>query len=935
MMTKKLTLVFLVIVTLSIGAYVQAAPPQVVCVPFANPDQPGLFVAHDTWSGREISLKGTAHDPDGDATLATYEWDFGDGSPPETGSVTDPYAIEARHIYTGSIGDLFVARLTVTDTSSETGSDDYLIQIGDGTDIKIQVNVAIDEGLWRLHKDQVRGTLPDSAPFGFWPYAEPGETWTRTSGTPGDIIGLWSRTEDGTLRELTFNPDGSMSYIEYGLDCGSGPATYTASGTYSYEPAINYLTINFSTSDFECEGPEVGIEERFAISSITSTELILHDNWTVAATAACTEAFEIQGSLPAGDPDEDPYVETVQRGLNTLFSLMVSLPVDQDPVLCPLGDPDVNDNDHGILCYTDFGRSMYEHGMALMAVTSSGCPGCTAATGIPGVVGETYLTIAQDMVDYLAYTQTDPHTGDFRGGWRYEGNDTNSDNSVSQWPVIGMESAEVNFGSAGLLVPQFVKDELSSWIDYIQNDISGGSGYTFPDVMVNIAKTGGLLCEMKFVGDTYSSTRAQNAIEFIHSNWDSDPEHFPLNSYYAYYSVMKGFRLLGIETVNPVNDPAGFNWYYDPSKGYAHYIVNDQETDGAWDWGMYSMHPLTSAWALLTLQKTVVSPGPVAKAGPDVPCHPPTIEICFDGTASYHADPAREIVEYSWDFGDGSPAVQGPIVCHAFPAVYNPDGSINWESTTKDYEVCLTVTDDSEPSQSDEDYLTVHICLPPWPPVACVDVPQTVCACEDITLDGSCSYDPNGELFPDPGHPWYGEIVSWEWDLDNDGDYDDATGENIMWSSCDVGLHVAGLKVCNNFAECDERDVLINVMDCQATTSVIIDIKPGSFPNSINLGSNGVIPVAILSSEDFDATTVDPDTVALAGANVAVRGKSEKSMAHEEDINDDGYIDLVLQVITENLDPSTFQNGIATLTAETYGGLAVTGEDEVIIVPAE
>ena len=39
---------------------------------------------------------------------------------------------------------------------------------------------------------------------------------------------------------------------------------------------------------------------------------------------------------------------------------------------------------------------------------------------------------------------------------------------------------------------------------------------------------------------------------------------------------------------------------------------------------------------------------------------------------------------------------------------------------------------------------------------------------------------------------------------------------------------------------------------------VTIDIKPGSDPNSINLGSAGVIPVAILSSEAFDATTVDP-----------------------------------------------------------------------------
>jgi len=45
---------------------------------------------------------------------------------------------------------------------------------------------------------------------------------------------------------------------------------------------------------------------------------------------------------------------------------------------------------------------------------------------------------------------------------------------------------------------------------------------------------------------------------------------------------------------------------------------------------------------------------------------------------------------------------------------------------------------------------------------------------------------------------------------------------------------------------------------------VEIDIKPGSFPNSISLGSNGTVPVAILSSSSLDAATIGPSTVALA-----------------------------------------------------------------------
>jgi len=62
--------------------------------------------------------------------------------------------------------------------------------------------------------------------------------------------------------------------------------------------------------------------------------------------------------------------------------------------------------------------------------------------------------------------------------------------------------------------------------------------------------------------------------------------------------------------------------------------------------------------------------------------------------------------------------------------------------------------------------------------------------------------------------------------------------------------------------------------------TVAIDIKPGSYPNPINLGSHGLTPVAILSTLDFDATIVDPETVLLAGAGVATRAKGTKTMTH-------------------------------------------------------
>jgi len=112
-----------------------------------------------------------------------------------------------------------------------------------------------------------------------------------------------------------------------------------------------------------------------------------------------------------------------------------------------------------------------------------------------------------------------------------------------------------------------------------------------------------------------------------------------------------------------------------------------------------------------------------------------------------------------------------------------------------------------------------------------------------------------------------------------------------------------------------------------------IDIKPGSDPNSINLDSNGVVPVAILGSEDFDAAEVNPLTVTLSGAVAKLKGNSGNA-GSLEDVNDDGYLDRVVQVYTEQL-VLTSGDTVAVLNAYTYAGLALTGSDLIRIVPPE
>jgi hypothetical protein len=109
-----------------------------------------------------------------------------------------------------------------------------------------------------------------------------------------------------------------------------------------------------------------------------------------------------------------------------------------------------------------------------------------------------------------------------------------------------------------------------------------------------------------------------------------------------------------------------------------------------------------------------------------------------------------------------------------------------------------------------------------------------------------------------------------------------------------------------------------------AVIDVEIDIKPGSFPNSINPDSNGVIPVAILTTSDFDATTVDASTVEFGPDGAMMIHKN----AHLEDVDGDGDIDMVLHFRTQDTGIADGDTE-ASLSGETFDGQDILGTDSV------
>ena len=141
-------------------------------------------------------------------------------------------------------------------------------------------------------------------------------------------------------------------------------------------------------------------------------------------------------------------------------------------------------------------------------------------------------------------------------------------------------------------------------------------------------------------------------------------------------------------------------------------------------------------------------------------------------------------------------------------------------------------------------------------------------------MDASIFYDSDGD------------ILTYEWDLDSNGEYDDAAGVTKDIPVLEIDSFIVGLRVTDpgGLSDTDTANVAVTAV------SIDIDIKPGSDSTPINPGARGVVPVAVLTTPDFDAATLDPVTVSFAGA-------SPLRWA-QEDVDWDGDVDMLFQFHT-------------------------------------
>jgi hypothetical protein len=318
------------------------------------------------------------------------------------------------------------------------------------------------------------------------------------------------------------------------------------------------------------------------------------------------------------------------------------------------GDPDVNANGYGLDCATPtVERYGYTQGICLMALSSTGTPSRPNDGGLDfdgDGDADTYLELAQDVGEHLAYGQVD--SGARRGGWHYTlANNAAlaADNSVTGYSVLGLAYAE----DFGVNLPDFVKDETDIWVNYIQSG-DGGSGYNAPGVS-NLLRTGNLIFEMTFVdgGAAPATPRFQDALDYIELHWRDANKNpgwgyslVPAD-YQAMYTLMKGLEYSGIDLIDTDGDGVRDNDWFNqdpsasPAQDFASVLVAQQNADGSWPGTChtYGDPSLCQVWALLILEKA--APPPPIRI--EVEKHYSYTNVCFerdnDGDGYFNEDP--------------------------------------------------------------------------------------------------------------------------------------------------------------------------------------------------------------------------------------------------------------------------------------------------------
>jgi hypothetical protein len=746
-------------------AGLSAQVPQANAVPFVASTP---TVPHTSWSGNPVILKGTLTSSAFPAHTFTYDWNPGDGGAHCTGTVSNQYDVECAHTYAGAVGTVFNAILIITDTTNSLvsppsncppaitqGACYYTSLNAPPPNLPVEVNNAIDNGLWYLHTHMNHSTSSFGAPIGNWTGGIAGNADTNGSGDNGpNALDCTAFEVSGFLAtNIPANPYSADVTLclngVFDIMTTRAMAAVTPSGFATFTPDIN--------------GNGIGVEHNGGDANYQTGMLM--DTIAAAGTPnALVPAGTNLGSMVTG-------LGTGPAGAYT-FKDAVFDGVD-DYSFC------ANPGESGFSAAGGWHYTCQETG-GDNSVSQWAAIGIIPARRNFGSDPLNAEVLATDQAWLTSsFTQASPNNGYF--GY--------TSNSPLWGPYAVTPSGLVQLAMDG---------------DGRGTTVSGtnlwDSAETFiRDNFGNPASDGGAGSLKDYYYGMFSFTKSM----LLHDQSQTGLVPTPLTTLQS-LDDPGTCAAPGVPVTAPGSGTGpcypAIDWYEaqsaafggtDPTDGVARTVVGDQLSPGlpgggSWFGQNYvnNQNYFQTAVAIIMLNKTVFQPVPVAcftvnpnhvaSGGP----------VTLDGNCSVDQNPANHLVTWQWDIsGTGAGFTVGPgdprcltASCSKIIANFTlPQGA----SLPYNYPVRLKVTDSANLSATVTG--TVVISSPPNPPNANAGGPYNFCPNTNqvgaliyapFILDGSHSTNPDQGLTD-------GTITAYDWDYSCSGTFTSAHGSQV------------------------------------------------------------------------------------------------------------------------------------------------------------
>jgi len=797
-----------------------ACEPQAICVPW-QPSNPSI--PHSIYNGAQTTLKGISR-----FGATEYRWDFGDGGGTAWAGIGNPYNLGVSHTYTGAVGQLFIATLYVRD-GADVAQDEYRVQIREYSDssipshLDVRIDMAIDEGLWYLHTTMNRANYGGGSPG----YGQPYGNWSDSYPVAAAGVAVDAFQLHGNKCNGDYEGDPYVETVQRALN-------YLLANTYSFsinvqpagDPDTNGNGIGLVTN----QGPSVTDSRQTYIGGICMVAM--------ASSGAPSRVAAVGGA--------DVYGRTYADIVQDIVDFFA------------WGQSDVGTGSHrgGWRYYANYGNSDMSTAqwppLGMMAAERN------MGSTVPGFV----RTELELYLDASQWTSLNNYNGCF--GYypqAYYPNITKAAAGTICHEFIGTPLTDPRVESAIGFVYRNWNNTGTCW-DWTQLHGNSYGMYGLmkacripqPDIteITEYDYNAGTQTTNSFDWYYYPATQSQQGLAHYcvvtqqgDGSWDDT-----VGCNRVYNAMCTGWRVLvllkGVTIIPPEADICDCGQHeYDigqdiPLDGSCSYHPDltrsivlyewDLDNDGTYDvtgpttaivggFGTAGYHPVTLR---------VTDDNPANLGGPQTgtclcqihvhpPCHDPHADA--DGpylgwinepvtlNASGSSDSDSAVLTYEWDLDNDG--LFGTDDDDCFGELDDAEGiSPQWTwSAPYSGVVALRVSDDGCGLSAefytgeDFDYTTVEIGN--HDPVCDPGGPYAAAAGQTITLDGTASYD------PDPG-----DAISYAWDLDNDGQYDDSSDPAPEFTPTgDVGtVYDICLRVTDTYGEYDIACTTVEVV---------------------------------------------------------------------------------------------------------------------------